>query len=48
LEETWRKILVNPDLYLAIAPQDFLARASDCNDCKAPLNYLKKRYWENL
>lgn len=48
LEETWRKILVNPDLYVAIDPQDFLAPASNCNDCIAPLSYLKKRYWENI
>lgn len=46
LEETWRNVLVNPTLYNAIDPEDFLKPAFNCFDCLSLLSYLKNRYWQ--
>jgi hypothetical protein len=45
LEETWKKVLKDPTLYIPLDPSEFLKPASICNDCLAPLTYLKKRHW---
>lgn len=47
LEETWKNVLVNPDLYLAIDPADLLKPVFNCPDCISLLSYLKNRYWES-
>jgi hypothetical protein len=46
LEDTWKNVLKNPDLYKAIDPSDLLKPAMDCLDCVAPMTYLKQRYWD--
>lgn len=45
LEDTWKNVLKNPDLYKPLDPGEFLKPASLCEDCLAPMAYLKKRYW---
>lgn len=46
LEDTWKNVLKNPELYRPVDPKDFLKPALDCLDCKAPMTYLKQRYWQ--
>jgi len=45
LEEAWRKVLVEPNRYLCITPEDFLLPIYSCRDRKSLTDYLKIRYW---
>lgn len=45
LNETWCKLLKNPEQYIVIDPKDLLEPARYCPDTSSIVAYLQMRYW---
>lgn len=46
LDSAWKAVLKQPQKYLTIDPESFLAPAKQYGEAKELLDYLQKRYWQ--
>ena len=45
MEEAWKGVLIDPNKYISIDPEELISPIKDCLDTKSLLTYLEKRYW---
>ena len=48
LDSTWRSVLKEPEKYKAVDPQDLLSPVKQFSEAKHIVQYLSKRYWEEV